>query len=59
MLCVGNDEVIWMRDSYKKCRNFMMIFFNEMGLMCYVLGGVFYVFFFIFLIGLFLVEFVE
>ncbi|OJE52041.1 aromatic amino acid aminotransferase [Bacillus proteolyticus] len=40
----GNDEVIRMRDSYKKRRNFMATSFNEMGLTCHVPGGAFYVF---------------
>ncbi|MEA1010475.1 MULTISPECIES: aminotransferase [Bacillus cereus group] len=40
----GNDEVVRMRDSYKKRRNFMTTSFNEMGLTCHVPGGAFYVF---------------
>ncbi|MES9691397.1 aromatic amino acid aminotransferase [Bacillus toyonensis] len=40
----GNDEVIRMRDSYKKRRNFMATSFNEMELTCHVPGGAFYVF---------------
>ncbi|GLV63542.1 aminotransferase [Bacillus mycoides] len=40
----GNDEVIRMRDSYKKRRNFMATSFNEMGLTCHIPGGAFYVF---------------
>ena len=43
-LRAGNDEVIRMRDSYKKRRNFMTTSFNEMGLTCHVPGGAFYVF---------------
>ena len=35
-LRAGNDEVIRMRDSYKKRRNFMTTSFNEMGLTCHV-----------------------
>ncbi|MDM5236539.1 aminotransferase [Bacillus cereus] len=40
----GNNEVVRMRDSYKKRRNFMTTSFNEMGLTCHVPGGAFYVF---------------
>ncbi|CAM4078831.1 aminotransferase [Bacillus luti] len=43
-LRAGNDEVIRMRDSYKKRRNFMTTSFNEMGLTCHLPGGAFYVF---------------
>ena len=43
-LRAGNDEVIRMRDSYKKRRNFMTTSFNEIGLTCHVPGGAFYVF---------------
>ena len=40
----GNDEVVRMRESYKKRRNFMTTSFNEMGLTCHMPGGAFYVF---------------
>ncbi|WP_369902047.1 aminotransferase [Bacillus manliponensis] len=40
----GNEEVVRMRESYKKRRNFMTTSFNEMGLTCHVPGGAFYVF---------------
>ncbi|MCI0767702.1 aminotransferase [Bacillus sp. TL12] len=55
----GNDEVIRMRDSYKKRRNFMTTLFNEMGLTCHVPGGAFYVFPSISSTGLSSVEFAE
>ncbi|CAM4411292.1 aromatic amino acid aminotransferase [Bacillus manliponensis] len=40
----GNEDVVRMRESYKKRRNFMTTSFNEMGLTCHVPGGAFYVF---------------
>ncbi|PFL21425.1 aromatic amino acid aminotransferase [Bacillus cereus] len=55
----GNDEVIRMRDSYKKRRNFMATSFNEMGLTCHVPGGAFYVFPSIASTGLSSAEFAE
>ncbi|MDH4423045.1 MULTISPECIES: aminotransferase [Bacillus] len=55
----GNDEVIRMRDSYKKRRNFMTTSFNEMGLTCHVPGGAFYVFPSISSTGLSSAEFAE
>ncbi|EEL68374.1 Alanine transaminase [Bacillus mycoides] len=55
----GNDEVIRMRDSYKKRRNFMTTSFNEMGLTCHVPGGAFYVFPSIASTGLSSAEFAE
>ena len=55
----GNDEVIRMRDSYKKRRNFMAASFNEMGLTCHVPGGAFYVFPSIASTGLSSAEFAE
>ncbi|EJS60579.1 pyridoxal phosphate-dependent aminotransferase [Bacillus cereus] len=55
----GNDEVIRMRDSYKKRRNFMAASFNEMGLTCHVPGGAFYVFPSIASTGLTSAEFAE
>ncbi|MDA1680793.1 aminotransferase [Bacillus cereus group sp. TH152-1LC] len=58
-LRAGNDEVIRMRDSYKKRRNFMTTSFNEMGLTCHVPGGAFYVFPSISSTGLSSVEFAE
>ncbi|HDR4738586.1 TPA: aminotransferase [Bacillus cereus] len=58
-LRAGNDEVIWMRDSYKKRRNFMTTSFNEMGLTCHVPGGAFYVFPSISSTGLSSAEFAE
>ncbi|PFR18644.1 aminotransferase [Bacillus cereus] len=58
-LRAGNDEVIRMRDSYKKRRNFMTTSFNEMGLTCHVPGGAFYVFPSISSIGLSSAEFAE
>lgn len=58
-LRAGNDEVIRMRDSYKKRRNFMTTSFNEMGLTCHVPGGAFYVFPSISLTGLSSAEFAE
>lgn len=58
-LRAGNDEVIRMRDSYKKRRNFMTTSFNEMGLTCHVPGGAFYVFPSISSTGLSSAEFAE
>ncbi|KAA0763905.1 aminotransferase [Bacillus sp. SH5-2] len=58
-LRAGNDEVIRMRDSYKKRRNFMTTSFNEMGLTCHLPGGAFYVFPSISSTGLSSVEFAE
>ncbi|HDR7914508.1 TPA: aminotransferase [Bacillus wiedmannii] len=58
-LRAGNDEVIRMRDSYKKRRNFMTTSFNEMGLTCHVPGGAFYVFPSIASTGLSSAEFAE
>ncbi|PGA28622.1 aromatic amino acid aminotransferase [Bacillus thuringiensis] len=58
-LRAGNDEVIRMRDSYKKRRNFMTKSFNEMGLTCHVPGGAFYVFPSISSTGLSSAEFAE
>ncbi|WP_243524999.1 aminotransferase [Bacillus pseudomycoides] len=55
----GNDEVIRMRDSYKKRRNFMTTSFNEMGLTCHMPGGAFYVFPSISSTGLSSAEFAE
>ena len=55
----GNDEVIRMRESYKKRRNFMMTSFNEMGLTCHMPGGAFYVFPSISSTGLSSAEFAE
>lgn len=55
----GNDEVIRMRDSYKKRRNFIAASFNEMGLTCHVPGGAFYVFPSIASTGLSSAEFAE
>ncbi|KEK25133.1 aminotransferase [Bacillus gaemokensis] len=55
----GNDEVIRMRESYKKRRNFMTTSFNEMGLTCHVPGGAFYVFPSISATGLSSAEFAE
>ncbi|MDM5157020.1 aminotransferase [Bacillus sp. DX1.1] len=55
----GNDEVIRMRQSYKKRRNFMTTSFNEMGLTCHVPGGAFYVFPSISSTGLSSAEFAE
>lgn len=55
----GNDEVIRMRDSYKKRRNFMTTSFHEMGLTCHVPGGAFYVFPSIAATGLSSAEFAE
>lgn len=55
----GNDEVIRMRDSYKKRRNFMTTSFNEMGLTCHLPGGAFYVFSSISSTGLSSAEFAE
>ncbi|PFW57265.1 aromatic amino acid aminotransferase [Bacillus cereus] len=58
-LRAGNDEVIRMRDSYKKRRNFMTTSFNEMGLTCHLPGGAFYVFPSISSTGLSSAEFAE
>lgn len=58
-LRAGNDEVIRMRDSYKKRRNFMTTSFNEMSLTCHVPGGAFYVFPAISSTGLSSAEFAE
>lgn len=58
-LRAGNDEVIRMRDSYKKRCNFMTTSFNEMGLTCHVPGGAFYVFPSISSTGLSSAEFAE
>ncbi|MCC2390070.1 aminotransferase [Bacillus pacificus] len=58
-LRAGNDEVIRMRDSYKKRRNFMTTSFNDMGLTCHVPGGAFYVFPSISSTGLSSAEFAE
>lgn len=55
----GNDEVIRMRESYKKRRNFMTTSFNEMGLTCHMPGGAFYVFPSISSTGLSSAEFAE
>ncbi|PFR29366.1 aromatic amino acid aminotransferase [Bacillus cereus] len=55
----GNDEVVRMRESYKKRRNFMTASFNEMGLTCHMPGGAFYVFPSISSTGLSSAEFAE
>ncbi|WP_459501620.1 aminotransferase [Bacillus sp. C1] len=55
----GNDEVVHMRESYKKRRNFMATSFNEMGLTCHMPGGAFYVFPSISSTGLTSAEFAE
>ncbi len=40
----GNDDVIEMRNSYRRRRNYFVQSLNEMGLDCHIPGGAFYAF---------------
>ncbi|MGG0325666.1 aminotransferase [Bacillus mycoides] len=54
-----NNDVVRMRKSYKKRRDFMTTAFNEIGLTCHVPGGALYVFPSIVSTGLSSAEFAE